>query len=75
LSGKVSQGVLLHSCGIPVVLVAGSMEYQKELLGAGFYSLVQITPEGMPLSEAIQPEVARKNLAAAIAEWDSCYCG
>jgi glycerate kinase len=71
----VSQGVLLHSRGIPVVLVAGSMEYQKELLDAGFYSLVQVTPEGTPLSEALSPEVARKNVADAIAEWDSCYCG
>lgn len=75
LSGKVSQGVLLHSRGIPVVLVAGSMEYQKELLDAGFSALVQVTPEGVPLSEAIRPEVARKNVAAAIAEWDSYYCG
>jgi glycerate kinase len=75
LSGKVAQGVILHAHGIPVLLVAGRLEYRKELLDAGFCALVQVSPEEMPLSEAMKPEVARKNLAAAIAEWDSCYRG
>ena len=75
LSGKVAQGVMLHAHGIPVLLVAGRLEYRKELLDAGFCALVQVSPEEMPLSEAMKPEVARKNLAAAIAEWDSCYRG
>ena len=75
LSGKVAQGVLLHAHNIPVLLVAGRLEYRKELLDAGFCALVQVSPEEMSLGEAMKPEVARKNLAAAIAEWDSCYRG
>ena len=75
LSGKAAQGVLLHAHGIPVLLVAGRLEYRKELLDAGFCGLVQVSPEDLPLSEAIRPEVARMYLADAIAEWDSCYRG
>ncbi|MBO4634060.1 MAG: glycerate kinase [Bacteroidales bacterium] len=75
LSGKVAQGVLRHAQGIPVALVSGRIENREQLQEAGFSALVQVSPENMPLSEALKPETARANLAAAIGEWRSCSRG
>ena len=66
LDGKVALGVLKHAGGIPVALVSGRIQNREELLAAGFSSLVQITPDGMSLSEAVKPEMAKKNLDLAI---------
>ena len=48
--------------GVPVGLVAGVVEDKEVLLSAGFSFVKSITPEGMPLEEAIKKEVAFSNL-------------
>lgn len=65
LSGKVPLGVLRHAEGVPVVLMSGRIREREALAGAGFIDLVQVTPDGVPLSEALRPEVARENLIRA----------
>ena len=71
LDGKVAQGVLRRAGGIPVALVSGQIQNREELQAAGFSSLVQITPEDMSLSEAVKPEMARRNLELSINAWNS----
>ena len=66
LDGKVALGVLKHAGGIPVALVSGQIQNREELQAAGFSSLVQITPDDMSLSDAVKPDMARKNLELAI---------
>lgn len=64
LMGKLSQRILMRGkqFGVPVGLVAGGVEDREELLSAGFSFVESITPEGMPLEEAIKKEVAFSNL-------------
>lgn len=64
LMGKLPQRILMRGkqLGVPVGLVAGRVEDKEELLSAGFSFVESITPEGMPLEEAIKKEVAFSNL-------------
>ena len=64
LMGKLPQRILLRGkqLGVPVGLVAGGIKDKDELLSAGFSFVESITPEGMPLEEAIKKEVAFYNL-------------
>lgn len=65
LSGKVPMGVLRRSSGIPVILVSGRVKDHDSILAAGFAAAIQITPDGIPTSEAIKPYIARENLRLA----------
>ena len=64
LMGKLPQRILMRGkqLGVPVGLVAGGVEDREELLSAGFSFVESITPEGMPLEEAIKKEVAFSNI-------------
>lgn len=64
LMGKLPHRILMRGkqSGVPVGLVAGGVEDKEELLSAGFSFVESITPEGMPLEEAIKKEVAFSNL-------------
>ena len=64
LMGKLPQRILMRGkqLGVPVGLVAGRVEDREELLSAGFSFVESITPEGMPLEDAIKKEVAFSNL-------------
>ena len=64
LMGKLPQRIMMRGkqLGVPVGLVAGRVEDREELLSAGFSFVESITPEGMPLEEAIKKEVAFSNL-------------
>lgn len=64
LMGKLPHRILMRGkqLGVPVGLVAGGVEDREELLSAGFSFVESITPEGMPLEEAIKKEVAFSNL-------------
>jgi len=73
LTGKAPKGVLDYvrqykhkGYKIKVVLLAGKVENRDELLEAGFDDVLQITPDNMPISEAIRPEMAEKNIQASI---------
>lgn len=77
LKGKVPFGVLEYvrqhdaECGsgrkTKVYLIAGKVSDKEQLLEAGFEDVIQITPDGMPLNEAMKPAMAKANIAKAIA--------
>ena len=67
LAGKVALGVLHRSGTVPVALLSGRIEDRQALQEAGFRFLVEVSPRGMSLSEAMLPEVARHNLRLAVA--------
>ena len=62
--GKTPAGVLRRASkyGIPVALVSGSVVDCPELRQMGFASISAVTPVGMPLEEALKPDVARQNI-------------
>ena len=66
LSGKVALGVLRRAKGVPVFLVSGRIEDAEALSDAGFAGLVPVSPESLPLQEAMKPEVAKENLRKAV---------
>ena len=65
LSGKVPLGVLRRSREVPVYLLSGRIKNREELLSAGFAGMFQVTPEDMPTTEAIKPDIARENIRRA----------
>lgn len=69
LSGKMPYGVLLRArkAGVPVVAFGGTVEESavNDLLAAGFSKVMGVTPDSMPLSRAMQPEVAKENIRHA----------
>ena len=64
LMGKLPVVVLRHARNfqVPVWLVAGQVTDRQRLEEAGFARVLQITPDGMPLAEAVRPDVAAQNL-------------
>ena len=68
LKGKTATGVLEHAHrqGIPVALVSGGIKDEDLLKKGGFSIIERVSPEGMHLEEAMQPEVAKNNIRLAI---------
>ena len=66
--GKVPAGVLKRAkkANIPVMLIAGKVEDKECLQQMGFSRIVQISPDNLPLEEAMRPEVTRENIRRAI---------
>lgn len=66
--GKVPAGVLKRAkkTGIPVMLIAGKVEDKACLKQMGFARIVQISPDTLPLEEAMRPEITRENIQRAI---------
>lgn len=64
LMGKLPERVMRRAQAhhVPTWLVAGQALDAEPLLQAGFSRVDSLTPDGMPLEEAIRPEVARKNI-------------
>lgn len=62
--GKAPSGVLRAATeqGIPTVAIGGGVEWCEELRESGFCAIEVVTPEGMPLAEAMRPEVAKENV-------------
>lgn len=76
LHGKVPAGVLEYvkkHAGTgkrpKVILIAGQVSDREQLLDAGFNTVLQITPAGTPLSDALDPANARRNIKAAILDY------
>lgn len=76
LRGKVPFGILEYvrkydtECGnrkTKVFLVSGRVSDKDELLKAGFDQVIEASPEGLPLSEAMLPTVAKSNITKAVA--------
>lgn len=68
LMGKLPMGVLQQSGNVHVCLIAGRIKDREALLQAGFSEVRCINPEGIPLQEAMRPEVARKHISDTIRE-------
>ena len=71
LTGKTPYGVLKRAMkqGIPVVAIGGSVTLDQALAHeAGFAEVYGVTPEGMPLSEAMKGEVAWENVYNTVKE-------
>ena len=64
LMGKLPSVILRHTkrMNIPCHLIAGAVTDRDALLNAGFASVSCINPPELPLSEAIKPEIALRNL-------------
>ena len=76
LKGKVPVGILeyvrAHSVTgkrPKIVLLAGQVPDRQQLLDAGFDAVLQITPDGMPLSEALNPATASANITRTIRKY------
>lgn len=71
LMGKLPFIVLQHSQRhhVPVLLLAGKVSDNRQLLDAGFSQVLCINPEDMPHEEAIRPDVAKENLKRTINSW------
>ncbi len=74
LQGKVPAGVLeyvrSHSLvHTKVLLIAGQIYDREKLLAAGFDDVLQITPDNMPIEEALNPSVAKANINRAISDY------
>ena len=70
LMGKVPSGILEEAKrqGIPVIVVAGSIEDTEILNQAGFQGVFSIIPSPMSLETAMKPEVAKKNICRTVAQ-------
>ena len=70
MMGKVPYGVLEEAKEqqIPVVLIAGRVENADMLLSAGFQGVYQISPDSMPLEEAMEPNYTRNNIKRTVAK-------
>lgn len=64
LMGKLPSGIMhrASSHGIPTVLIAGRVSDHQALLDAGFADVHCINPADSPLSECMQPDIARQRL-------------
>lgn len=77
LAGKTPYAVLQRACkqGIPVIAVAGSVASDDEAIcylsgnqsdECGFRGIYQVTPSGMPLSDAMLPSIAAANIRRTV---------
>ena len=64
LMGKLPFGILQRAKkqNVPVVLIAGRIADEQQLLDAGFARVACITPPGIPLEIAMQPATAKENI-------------
>ena len=67
MMGKAPYGVLQAAKrqGVPCVVIGGAIAECKELAQSGFRLMLSVTPEGMPLEQAMQREVAMANVERA----------
>lgn len=70
LMGKLPQRILEHSLrmGKRTWLISGGVSDKQSLLDAGFDRVVAVTPQNMPLQEAMKPEVAKENIVKGLCE-------
>jgi len=73
LMGKLPFGIL--QCAqrhhVPVILIAGRIADEQQLLDAGFSSVTCINPPDLPLEIALQPAIAKENIRKTIFHTDS----
>ena len=68
LMGKLPFGILQRAQrhGVPVMLIAGRIVDEQQLLAAGFSRVACINSPGMPLEIAMQPAIAKENIRRTV---------
>lgn len=72
LMGKLPQRILEHALknkattDQQIWLVSGGISEKQALLDAGFDQVLAVSPQNMDLEEAMNPEIAKRNIANAI---------
>ncbi len=68
LMGKLPFGILQRAQrhDVPVLLIAGRIADEQQLLAAGFVRVACINPPGLPLDMAMQPATAKENIRLTI---------
>ena len=68
LMGKLPYGILQRAQrhDVPVLLIAGRIADEQQLLAAGFVRVACINPPGTPLEIAMQPATAKENIRLTI---------
>lgn len=68
LMGKTPSGVLARAAkqGIPVMVLGGKVDVSVDFRKAGFSAVCQVTPECMPLEDAMKADVAGENIFNAV---------
>ena len=72
LMGKLPQRILEHvlknkaTTDQQIWLVSGGISEKQALLDAGFDQVLAVSPQNMSLEEAMNPEIAKRNIANAI---------
>ena len=70
LMGKLPFGILQRARkhDVPVMLIAGRIADEQQLMDAGFSRVACINPHGLPLEIAMQPETAKENIRKTVSE-------
>ena len=68
LMGKLPFGILQRAQrhNVPVMLIAGRIADEQQLLDAGFSRVACINPPGIPFEIAMQPEIAKENIRKTV---------
>ena len=72
LMGKLPQRILEHvlknkaTTDLQIWLVSGGVSEKQALLDAGFDQVLAVSPQNMNLEEAMNPKIAKRNIANAI---------
>ena len=68
LMGKLPFGILQRAQRhhVPVMLIAGRIADEQQLLDAGFSRVACINPPGLPLEIALQPATAKENIRKTV---------
>ena len=68
LMGKLPYGILQRAQKhhVPVMLIAGRIADEQQLLDAGFARVACINPPGLPLDMAMQPTTAKQNILLTV---------
>ena len=69
LMGKLPMGILKQSGDTPVCLIAGKVTDRDCLLQAGFAHVEGINPPDITLEEAVQKDVARRNISDTVSRY------
>ena len=73
LMGKLPLGIVKRAGSVPVCLIAGHIANREALLQAGFAWVECITPEGLPLRDAMRSNVAQHNICHTVARVLSAF--
>ena len=68
LMGKLPYGILQRAkkCGVPVILIAGRIADEQQLLAAGFSRVACINPPDISKEIAMQPDTAKENIIKTV---------